>query len=58
MKKNFTLHETKIAQVRYFETLYVIKDQNGATLFTGEKALATKILGMLKKDKVKKASRK
>ncbi len=58
MKKQFSLEKKMIAQVRYYETLYAIRDEKGETIFTGSEELANKLLKILKREAVKKGGRK
>lgn len=48
--KKYTQERKLIAQVRFYEELHVIKDENGETIFTGNKALADKLLKILKRE--------
>lgn len=47
MKPKFTIEKKLIAQVRFYEELFKIYDQNGEQIFTGSERMAKKILKML-----------
>lgn len=47
-KRIFSVEKKLIAQVRFYEELYAIRDEKGETIFTGTKAMADKILKLLK----------
>lgn len=53
MKKKYSIDTKIIAQVKYFETLHVIKDDKGETLFTGSEIFAKKLLKILNAEKRK-----
>lgn len=53
MASKFKVEKTMIAQVKYYETLHVIKDEKGQTIFTGNEELAQRILKLLNKPKRK-----
>lgn len=40
--------------MRWFETLFVIKDENNETIFTGNEELANRILKMLRAQSLKR----
>jgi hypothetical protein len=48
--KKYTLEKKLIAQVRFYETLYKIRDDKGETIFTGSEETAKKILRLLKSE--------
>jgi hypothetical protein len=54
------LTKTVVAQVRYFETLYIIEDEKGERLFVGSEETGKRLLKLLKKQrpKVKRRKRK
>jgi hypothetical protein len=54
MKKKFTLEKKMIAQVKFYETLYLIHDEHGQRIYTGSEESAKKILTMLNSKKVKR----
>lgn len=56
--KPFTAEKKVFAQVRFFEELYIIKDQNGETLFTGTEEMRDKILKLLNRDRKSGKGRK
>jgi len=47
MKPRFQMERKLIAQVRYYEELFVITDINGEKIFVGNKATADKYLKIL-----------
>lgn len=50
----FTVERKLIAQIRFFETLHVIRDERGETIFTGSEEMAARILKVLKGDRIRK----
>ncbi len=50
MQKKFVIEKKMIAQIRFYETLYVIKDNRGETIFTGSEEMAKRLIRMLGKD--------
>jgi len=54
----FTIEKKMYAQVRYFETLYKIKDADGEVIFTGSEEMAKKLLKILGTQKPKRKARK
>lgn len=54
MKKKFTLEKKMIAQVRYYEKLYLVRDERGERIYTGSEETAKKILRMLNTEKAKR----
>lgn len=57
-KRVFTVEKTFVAQVKYYETLHVIRDENGQAVYTGTEEMAAKVLRLLKADRKKKIMRK
>ena len=53
-KRKFKIEKKTIVQMRWFETLYVIKDENNETIFTGNEELANRILKMLRAQSLKR----
>lgn len=49
-KKTYTVEKKMIAQVRFFEVLYKIRDDRGETIFTGSEEMAKKIMRLLKQE--------
>lgn len=47
----FTVEKKLIAQVRYYETLYLVRDEKGERIFTGSEAMAKRVLRLLNGDK-------
>lgn len=47
MKPKFTLEKKLIAQVRFYETLYLVRDDRGERIYTGSEETARKILKVL-----------
>lgn len=46
-KSKFTIEKKMIAQVRFYETLYKIRDEKGEAIYTGSEEAAKKILRIL-----------
>lgn len=55
--KPFTIEKKLVAQVKYYETFFMIRDERGHMIFTGDEASATRILKLLEADAKKKVSR-
>jgi hypothetical protein len=53
VKSKFRIEKKLIAQVRFYEELHCIRDQNGETIFAGTPEMAQKILKMLNAQKRK-----
>lgn len=47
MKPKFTIEKKLIAQVRFYETLYLVRDNRGERIYTGSEETARKILKVL-----------
>lgn len=42
-----TLHETMVASVRYYETLYMVRDKDGTAIYCGNQSKAKAIVKIL-----------
>jgi hypothetical protein len=58
MKKKYLIEKKLIAQVRFYEELYVIKDEKGETIFTGREETAKKIQKLLEQQAIRREKRK
>lgn len=58
MKKKFTIEKKLIAQVRFYEELYMIKDDRGETIFAGTEVMAKKFVAILNKEALGRKKRK
>lgn len=47
MKPKFRLEKKLIAQVRFYETLYLVRDDRGERIYTGSEETARRILKAL-----------
>jgi hypothetical protein len=47
MSKKYTIEKKMIAQVRCYETLYIIHDERGERIYTGSQEAATRIAAVL-----------
>jgi hypothetical protein len=47
--KVFSVEKKLVAQIRFYEELHVIKDENGETLFVGTEAMTKRILKALRR---------
>lgn len=56
-QKRFTIEKKMVATVRYYETLYLVRDVKGERVFTGSEALATRIARLLNGDRARKRRR-
>lgn len=52
-----TIEKKVIAQVRFYETLYVVRDKNGEVIFTGSQETAKRIQRLLSSS-IKREKRK
>lgn len=51
-KKRYILEKKIYAQVRYYETLFKIKDQSGEVIFTGSEEMAKRLIKILERDAI------
>lgn len=56
--KKFFVEKKFVAQIRFYEELYAVRDKNGETIFTGTPEMARKILKLLNGGKSPRRSRK
>lgn len=53
-KQRFTIEKKLFAQVRFYETLYLVKDAKGERVYTGSEEMARKIHRVLNDSAVRR----